>query len=114
MYAIISTGGKQYNVAEGDILDIELLPAKDKDGKEQKSTTISEVLVVGSGAGIQIGAPFVSGASVVLESVEAIRAPKVTAYKFKRRKGYHKTKGHKQRLTRVKVAGISTSKEKKS
>lgn len=111
MYAIISTGGKQYRVAEGDVLDVELLSSPE--GKEQKSTTISEVLLVGSGATVQLGNPFVSGASVVLEAVQTVRAPKVTAYKFKRRKGFHKTKGHKQTLTRVKVAGIRTQKEKK-
>ena len=111
MYAIISTGGKQYKVAEGDVLDVELLPAKD--GKEQKSATIAEVLLVGSGADVQVGKPFVSGASVVLEVMETVRADKVTAYKFKRRKGFHKTKGHKQTLRRVKVTGIQTQKKEK-
>jgi large subunit ribosomal protein L21 len=102
MFAVIRTGGKQYRVKEGDVLDIELLP-QDKDAKQ---ATISEVLLVGSGEQVKIGKPTVSGAAVTLEVVDSVKARKVVAYKYRRREGYHRTVGHRQKLQRVKVTGI--------
>ncbi|MDE1172055.1 MAG: 50S ribosomal protein L21 [Verrucomicrobium sp.] len=101
MIAVIRTGGKQYKVAEGETLDVELLEAKDN------KITLSDVLLVANGSDVKIGKPLVSGASVTLELVEEIKAPKVTAYKYRRREGYHRTVGHRQKLSRVKVTKIT-------
>ena len=102
MFAVIKTGGKQYKVSEGDTLDIELLSLDDK----ATEATVSDVLLVGDGEKVTVGKPLVDGASVKLELVDRIKAKKVVAYKFKRRKGYHRTVGHRQKLQRVKVASI--------
>ena len=98
MFAVIRTGGKQYRVAPGDVLEIERLP-----GEAGASITFSEVLVAGS----KIGAPLLSGASVAAEIVAQDRAPKVVAFKKKRRKNTHRKRGHRQLLTRVKINSIS-------
>lgn len=103
MFAIIRSGGKQYKVAEGDTLDLELLtPAKEGD----KGATISDVLLVADGDKVSIGKPTVAGASVTVEFVDEVKAPKVIAYKYRRREGYHRTVGHRQKLSRVKVSKI--------
>ncbi len=100
-YAIIRTGGKQYRVSEGDILDVE------KINVEGDSATFTDVLLVSDAAGIRTGSPMVAGATVQATVVEPIRkAKKVIAYKFKRRKGYHRTVGHRRQLTRVKISAI--------
>jgi large subunit ribosomal protein L21 len=101
-YAIIKTGGKQYQVSVGDKLDVEKLEVA-----EGESATFDQVLAAGEGAEIKIGAPILAGASVVATVVKQFKAPKVTAFKFKKRKGYHKTKGHRQPLTRVEVTAIN-------
>ncbi|MFM2176551.1 MAG: ribosomal protein [Verrucomicrobiota bacterium] len=101
-YAIIKTGGKQYQVSVGDKLDVEKLEVA-----EGESATFDQVLAAGEGADIKIGAPILAGASVVATVVKQFKAPKVTAFKFKKRKGYHKTKGHRQPLTRVEVTAIN-------
>lgn len=101
-YAIFKTGGKQYRVAAGDVLDVEKLEAE-----AGATTTFSEVLMVANGAAVSIGAPFVAGATVSAEVVDQHRGEKVIAYKFKRRKGYHRTVGHRQSLTRLKITGIN-------
>jgi len=99
-YAIFKTGGKQYRVKTGDILAIEKLDAAP--GSEAK---FDEVLFVGEGASIKVGAAL-KGLSVLGEVVEQIKAPKVIAFKYRRRKGYHRTVGHRQKLTRVKITSI--------
>ena len=101
-YAIIKTGGKQYQVSVGDKLDVEKLEVA-----EGESATFDQVLAAGEGAELKIGAPILAGASVVATVVKQFKAPKVTAFKFKKRKGYHKTKGHRQPLTRVEVTAIN-------
>jgi len=101
-YAVIQTGGKQYRVAEGDIIDVEKL-----DVEAGAETKLEQVLLVSNGAGLTIGAPLVSGAAVVAEVVEQAKADKVVAYKFKRRKGYHRTVGHRRQITRLKIKTIS-------
>jgi len=98
MLAVIRTGGKQYTVAPGDVLEIERLP-----GKAGDAITFSEVLMAGS----KIGAPLLSGASVAGEIVAQDRAPKVVAFKKKRRKNTHRKRGHRQLLTRVKITDIT-------
>ncbi|MFZ4386895.1 MAG: 50S ribosomal protein L21 [Chthoniobacterales bacterium] len=101
-YAIIQTGGKQYRVSEGDVLSVEKL-----DAETGKETTFSNVLLVVNGDKINLGAPLVTGASVQAEVVEQYKDEKVIAFKFKRRKGYHRTVGHRRQLTKLKITKIS-------
>jgi large subunit ribosomal protein L21 len=103
MFAVIRTGGKQYKVSEGETLDIELIGSPDK--KDKKSVT-ADVLLIGNGDQVTVGNPLVPGASVTLDLVEEIKAKKVIAYKYRRREGYHRTVGHRQKLQRVKVSKI--------
>jgi large subunit ribosomal protein L21 len=98
MFAVIRTGGKQYRVATGDVLEIERLP-----GEAGASIIFSEVLMAGN----NIGLPLLAGASVAAEIVAQDRAPKVIAFKKKRRKNTHRKRGHRQLLTRVKITDIS-------
>jgi large subunit ribosomal protein L21 len=101
-YAVIQTGGKQYRVAEGDVIEVEKLDVEP--GTEAR---FEQVLLVSNDAGISIGAPLVSGAAVTADVVEQTKAPKVVAFKYKRRKGYHRTVGHRRQLTRLKIKTIS-------
>ena len=101
-YAVIQTGGKQYRVAEGDLIEVEKLDLET--GTEAK---FEEVPLVSHGNGLSIGAPLVAGAAVTAEVVEQTKAPKVVAFKFKRRKGYHRTVGHRRQLTRLKIKAIT-------
>lgn len=101
-YAIFKTGGKQYKVSVGDKLDVEKLPQA-----EGEWATFDEVLAHGEGSEIVVGSPTVSGATVVAKVLKQMRAPKVTAFKFRRRKGYHLTKGHRQPITRVQIVSIN-------
>ncbi len=103
MYAVIRTGGKQYRVAENDIIEIEKL-----EGASGDKISFSEVLMVGSGSDVKIGTPLVSGASVEAEILDQIRGPKIIVFKKKRRHNYRRKKGHRQHLTRVKITGISS------
>lgn len=100
-YAIIQTGGKQYRVSEGDILNVEKLAVEA--GAE---TSFSNVLLVVNGDKITLGAPLVAGASVTAEVVSQFKDEKVVAFKFKRRKGYHRTVGHRRQLTKLKITKI--------
>ena len=101
-YAIFKTGGKQYRVSVGDKVDVEKL-----DVAEGEWATFEEVLAHGEGEGLVFGAPTVSGATVVAKVVKQFKAPKVTSFKFRRRKGYHRTRGHRQNLTQVEVVSIN-------
>jgi large subunit ribosomal protein L21 len=104
MFAVIRSGGKQYKVTEGETLDIELV---DFPAEGEKKLTISDVLMVGNGDKFSLGNPLLSGASVGLELVEEVKGKKVIAYKYRRREGYHKTIGHRQKLSRVKITAIT-------
>lgn len=101
-YAIIQTGGKQYRVSEGDVLSVEKLATET--GKE---TVFNDVLLVVNGDKVNLGTPLVSGASVKAEVVDQYKDDKVIAFKFKRRKGYHRTVGHRRQLTELKITKIS-------
>ena len=103
MYVIIATGGKQYRVKKGDIIDVELLSAKD--GKVE----FSEVLLYHDGKSPTIGLPHVEKCIVQGEVLGEEKGPKVIAYKYKRRKNYHRKVGHRQKYTRVKITEISSS-----
>jgi large subunit ribosomal protein L21 len=101
-FAIIKTGGKQYRVSVGDKLDVEKLEAKEGD-----AVSFGEVLSAGEGSGIKFGAPFLSGASVAGKVLKQHKGEKVIAFKFKRRKGYARKKGHRQNLTQVEITAIN-------
>ena len=101
MYAIIATGGKQYKVAEGDIITIEKLEEKTGD-----KVIFDQVLAV-SADGLTVGNPTVSGATVDASVVAEGRAKKVIVYKYKRKTGYHKKNGHRQSFTQVKIEKIN-------
>ncbi len=101
-YAIIKTGSKQYKVAVGDKLNVEKLELN-----EGETATFTEVLACGEGESVKVGAPTVAGATVTAKVTKQLKAPKVTIFHFKRRKGYHKKKGHRQPLTEVEITGIN-------
>ena len=101
MYAVIATGGKQYKVSEGDIIDVEKLGID-----AGKKVTFDQVLGV-FGDDVKIGTPTVSGASVDGTVMEEAKGKKVIVYKFKRKTGYHKKNGHRQVYSRVKIDKIN-------
>jgi large subunit ribosomal protein L21 len=102
MYAIIETGGKQYKVQTGDVVDIELV-----DAAEDGSVTFDSVLAIGGDGDVTVGTPRVEGASVSGELVEHFRGKKLVVFKMKRRQGYRKKKGHRQSLSRVRIVDIN-------
>lgn len=102
MYAVIKTGGKQYRVAEGDTLKIEKL-----DIDAGAIVEFDQVLLVGNGDDVKIGAPVVKGAKVAAEVVTQGRGKKIMIIKFHRRKHHRKQMGHRQSFTEVKITGIS-------
>jgi large subunit ribosomal protein L21 len=109
MYAVVKTGGKQYRVAKDDVLKIERLP-----GDEGDIITLDEVLMIGNGAAVTVGAPLIDGASVAVEIVEQARGPKIVIFKKRRRQNYRRKKGHRQLLTIVKITDILTDGAKPS
>jgi large subunit ribosomal protein L21 len=102
MYAIIRTGGKQYQVAQGDQLRVEKLA-----GNVGETVELSEVLLVGAGEQLNIGQPVVEGAKVTATIVAQGKAKKVMVFKKKRRKGYQVKNGHRQQYTALRIEGIS-------
>jgi large subunit ribosomal protein L21 len=106
-YAIIKTGGRQYRVAEGDTIDVDLL-----DLEAGKQATFGDVLMHADGDDITHGSPMISGAKVTGEVVEQRKDKKVIAFKYRRRKGYHRTVGHRRKLTRIKIKSISVGTKK--
>ena len=102
MYAIIQTGGKQFTVKTGDIIEVEKLAAEI--GQE---VIFSEVLAIGTDDGkLNVGTPRVEGAQVAAKVLDQFRAKKLIVFKMKRRKGYRRTHGHRQNLTRVEIGEI--------
>jgi large subunit ribosomal protein L21 len=106
-YAIIKTGGRQYRVAEGDTIDVDLV-----DVEAGKTATFGDVLMYADGKNLTHGDPLISGAKVTAEVVEQRKDKKVIAFKFRRRKGYHRTVGHRRKLTRVKIKSINVAAKK--
>jgi large subunit ribosomal protein L21 len=102
MYAVIETGGKQYRVAPGDTVEVDRLNAE-----LGKPVTIERVLFVGGDGTTNVGLPVVAKATVVADVVEHFRGEKKIAFKMKRRKGYHRTVGHRQEMTRIRIAAIN-------
>ena len=106
-YAIIRTGGRQFRVAEGDTIDVDIL-----DVEPGKTATFGDVLMFADGKDMSHGDPLVAGAKVTAEVLEQRKDKKVVAFKYKRRKGYHRTVGHRRKLTRVKIKSISMEAKK--
>jgi large subunit ribosomal protein L21 len=105
MYAVIESGGKQYRVAPGDVIDLELISSVKEDGSDEK-IRFDRVLLVSGDNGLRVGNPVVEGASVNASFVSAVRGPKIRVFKMKKRKQYRRTKGHRQNLHRVRIEGI--------
>jgi large subunit ribosomal protein L21 len=106
-YAIIKTGGRQFRVAEGDTVDVDVL-----DVEAGKTATFGDVLLFADGKDVTHGDPLVSGAKVTAEVLEHRKDKKVVAFKYRRRKGYHRTVGHRRKLTRVKIKTIDVGSKK--
>jgi len=102
MYAVIKTGGKQYRVAEGDVLRVEKLEVA-----EGESFDFDQVLMVGEGADVKIGTPMLEGSKVSAKVNAHGRGKKVRIIKFRRRKHHRKQMGHRQAFTEVEITGIS-------
>ena len=102
MYAVVSTGGKQYKVAEGDVCRIEKLNAE-----EGASVEIDEVLMIADGDNINIGTPYVEGGKVTATVKAHGRADKIEIMKFRRRKHHQKKTGHRQYYTELEITGIN-------
>jgi large subunit ribosomal protein L21 len=103
MYAVIRTGGKQYRVHENDEFNVEKLTAD-----QGEEIVFGDVLAVGNGDDLQVGTPNVDGAKVHAEIVTHGRLKKIRVFKFKRRKNYKRTKGHRQHFTRIKITKIDS------
>lgn len=101
MFAVVKTGGKQYKVAEGDVIQVEKLP-----GEAKAMIDLAEVLMVCDNAKVTVGSPFVSGAKVSAEIVAQDRTQKLIVFKKKRRKNYRRKKHHRQEFTVLKITAI--------
>ena len=104
MFAVIRTGGKQYKVASGDVIEVEKL-----EGEDGSTLTLEEVLRVFDGGNATVGTPLVAGATVTAELVRQARGPKIIIFKKKRRQNYRRKKGHRQDLTVLRITGIQVA-----
>ena len=102
MYAVIETGGKQYRVAEGDVVSVEKLNVEAGD-----MVKFDKVLALSDENGITVGTPYIEGMAVEGKVLENGKGKKVIAYKYKRKSGYHKKIGHRQQYTQVKIEKIN-------
>ncbi len=107
--AIIETGGKQYRVSPDSVIEVEKLA-----GDEGDELILDRVLMVDEDGETQFGNPLVEGARVVAEVIAQKKAGKILVYKFKRRKGYHRTQGHRQCITKLKIKKIELKKAPKA
>jgi len=107
-YAVIETGGKQYRVTEGSLLDVERL-----DTEVGKTIDLDQVLALSTGDNLTIGTPLVEGATVAAEVLEHRLGDKIIVFKKKRRKGYKRKQGHRQGLTRIRVASLGGTPKKR-
>lgn len=107
MYAIVETGGKQYQLEEGRYVDIELL-----DGEKDSKVVFDKIVMIVNGKKSKVGQPYVTGASVEGKIMLHDRAKKVIVYKQRPKKGYRKKQGHRQGFTRVMISKIRTSAKK--
>ncbi|SCA58621.1 50S ribosomal protein L21 [Chlamydiales bacterium SCGC AB-751-O23] len=103
LYAIIETGGKQYRVSKGDVIDVELL------GNEKADIEFEKILFFSNGSEVKVGAPYLEKSSVKAAVIDEVKGPKVYAFKYKRRKSCHRKVGHRQNYSRVQINEISVS-----
>jgi large subunit ribosomal protein L21 len=109
MYAVIETGGKQYRVEPGDVIEIERLDGSPSAASEESSSVeFDRVLMVRDDDAVKIGDPTVAGATVTGVPVGDVRAPKLVVFKMKRRKGYRRRRGHRQDLLQVRIDEIKS------
>lgn len=101
MYAVVSTGGKQYKVSQGDVLRVEKLPGEVGDG-----VTFDKVLLFNDGENLRIGQPMLDDVTVQARIVAQDKAKKIIVFKYKRRKRYRRKQGHRQPFTAVRIDGI--------
>lgn len=101
MYAIVKTGGKQYKVAEGDVIFVEKLDV------EGEAVTFDEVLLVSKEGGVVVGSPVVAGATVSATVLKHGKAKKILVYKYKSKKNYRRKQGHRQPYTQVQIEKIN-------
>jgi large subunit ribosomal protein L21 len=109
MFAVIRTGGKQYKVAPDDVIAIERIQ-----GEPGAEIELGEVLMLGDGANLTMGTPTVAGARVAVTVVDQNKADKVLIFKKKRRQGYHRTRGHRQQQTVVRITEILAAGQQRS
>ncbi len=109
MFAIVETGGKQYQVEEGRYLDVELL-----EGEKDAKVVFDKVVMIVNGKKSKVGQPYVAGASAEGTILKHDKAKKVIVYKQRPKKGYRKKQGHRQGFTRVMISKIRTSAQKKA
>jgi large subunit ribosomal protein L21 len=103
MYAIVETGGKQYRVEQGALVQVERLP-----GEVGGTVELNQVRLVHGDKGVVVGQPLVKGAKVTAEIVRQGRTRSIMVFKKRRRKNYRRTKGHRQGFTRLRITGIET------
>ena len=101
MYAVFKTGGKQYRAATGDVIKVEKIEAE-----KGATVELDQVLMVGEGEDVKIGAPYLDGGKVTAKVVDHGRREKIKIIKFKRRKNHRKQMGHRQYFTQIEITGI--------
>ena len=104
MYAVIKTGGKQYQVAEGDVIQVDKI-----EGQPGDTVEIDNVLMLKADSDVRIGAPVVRGAAVSATIVGQVKGKKIVVFKFKRRKDYRRKLGHRQKYTKLRIESIKVS-----
>lgn len=109
MYAIVETGGKQYKIAEGDVIYVEKL-----DVEENSKVTLDKVLAVGTDKGLKVGAPYVDGATVEAKAVKNGKAKKVVVFTYKAKKNEKRKMGHRQPYTKLEIVKIGEKAAKKA
>ena len=102
MYAILETGGKQYRVAEGDVIKVEKLP-----GDAGDQIQFDKVLLISDGNEVKVGTPYIEGAKIAGEIVETGKGKKVIVFKFKSKKDYRRKQGHRQPFTAVEITSLT-------
>ena len=102
MFAVLKTGGKQYKVAQGDVIQVEKL-----EGNVGDKITLDQVLMIGEKDAVDVGAPLLDGSTVTCEIIEQSKGAKILVFKKKRRKKYRRTNGHRQLITHLKITDIS-------
>ena len=101
MYAVVETGGKQYKVKPGDILDVDRLP-----GDKGQALVLDKVVMLAAESGPQVGTPYVSGVAVQALIVGQVHGPRIDAFKYKPKKGYRRKQGHRQGIMTTTITSI--------